>query len=82
LSAPITAGAGLKKLLDLRAAGIQDAERLPLLFGFLSSLILGYLTIKFLMKYLQRNTLQLFVVYRIALGVVILILIRFAGFRP
>jgi undecaprenyl-diphosphatase len=82
LSAPITAGAGLKKLLDLRAAGIQDADRLPMLLGFLSSLIIGYLTIKFLMKYLQRNTLQLFVVYRIALGVFILILIRFAGFRP
>ena len=82
LSAPITAGAGLKKLLDLRAAGIQDADRLPMLFGFLSSLIIGYLTIKFLMKYLQRNTLHLFIVYRIALGVVILILIQFAGFRP
>ncbi|MGH9427209.1 MAG: undecaprenyl-diphosphatase UppP, partial [Terriglobia bacterium] len=64
LSAPITAGALLKKLLDLREAGIQDAERLPMLFGFLSSLIIGYLTIKFLMRYLQRNTLQLFVVYR------------------
>ena len=82
LSAPITAGALLKKLLDLRAAGIQDAERLPMLFGFLSSLIVGYLTIKFLLRYLQRNTLQVFIVYRIALGAVILILIRFAGFRP
>jgi len=82
LSAPITAGAGLKKLLDLRAAGIQDADRLPMLFGFLSSLIIGYLTIRFLMGYLQRNTLQLFIVYRIALGIIILILIQFAGFRP
>jgi len=55
---------------------------LPMLFGFLSSLIIGYLTIKFLMRYLQRNSLQIFIVYRIALGVVILILIQFAGFRP
>jgi undecaprenyl-diphosphatase len=82
LSAPITAGALLKKLLDLRATGIPAADRLPMLFGFLSSLIIGYLTIKFLMRYLQRNSLQIFVVYRIALGVVILILIQFAGFRP
>lgn len=82
LSAPITAGAGLKKLLDLRAGGIQEADQLPMLFGFLSSLAIGYLTIKFLLRYLQRNTLQLFVVYRVALGVVILVLIRFAGFRP
>jgi len=82
LSAPITAGALLKKLLDLRTAGIPDADRLPMLFGFLSSLMIGYLTIRFLMRYLQRNTLQIFIVYRIGLGVVILILIQFAGFRP
>ena len=62
--------------------GIPDADRLPMLFGFLSSLMIGYLTIRFLMRYLQRNTLQIFIVYRIALGVVILILIHFAGFRP
>jgi undecaprenyl-diphosphatase len=82
LSAPITAGALLKKLLDLRAIGVPAADRLPMLFGFLSSLIIGYLTIRFLMRYLQRNTLQIFIVYRIALGVVILMLIQFAGFRP
>jgi undecaprenyl-diphosphatase len=82
LSAPITAGALLKKLLDLRTAGIPDADRLPMVFGFLSSLVIGYLTIKFLIRYLQRNTLQIFIVYRIALGVVILMLIQFAGFRP
>jgi undecaprenyl-diphosphatase len=82
LSAPITGGAALKKLLDLRHTGIADADRLPMLFGFLSSLLMGYLTIKFLMRYLQRNTLQAFIVYRIALGVVILFLIQFAGFRP
>jgi undecaprenyl-diphosphatase len=82
LSAPITAGALFKKLLDLRTAGIPDAAKLPMLFGFLSSLVIGYLTIKFLIRYLQRNTLQIFIVYRIALGVVILMLIQFAGFRP
>jgi len=82
LSAPITAGAGLKKLLDLRVTGVPDADRLPMLFGFLSSLIIGYLTIKFLMRYLQQNTLQLFVMYRIVLGVLIVLLIQFAGFRP
>ncbi|MCI0418298.1 MAG: undecaprenyl-diphosphatase UppP [Acidobacteria bacterium] len=82
LSAPITGGSVLKRLLDLQQAGIAEAERIPMLFGFLSSLIVGYLTIKFLMRYLQRNTLQVFIVYRIVLGVVILLLIQFAGFRP
>lgn len=82
LSAPITGGAALKKLLDLRHTGVADADRLPMLFGFLASLLMGYLTIKFLMRYLQRNTLRAFIIYRIALGIVILILIQFAGFRP
>jgi undecaprenyl pyrophosphate phosphatase UppP len=34
------------------------------------------------MKYLQKNTLLIFIYYRIALGIIILGLIQFAGFRP
>lgn len=82
LSAPIIAGAVLKKLLDLRHTGVEAADRLPLLFGFLASLIVGYLTIKYLLKFLQTHTLYIFVGYRILLGIVILLLIHFAGFRP
>ncbi len=82
LSAPITAGALLKKSLDLMEAGVPEAARMPMLFGFSASLLVGYLTIQFLMKYLQKNTLFLFIHYRIVLGIVILALIQFAGFRP
>jgi undecaprenyl-diphosphatase len=53
-----------------------------MLLGFLSSLVIGYLSIQFLMRYLQRNTLFVFICYRLVLGVVILALIEFAGFRP
>ncbi len=82
LSAPIIAGAGLKKMLELRHEGIPHTAQLPLLLGFLSSLIVGYLTIKFLMSFLQKNSLFIFICYRILLGMVILFLIHFAGFRP
>jgi undecaprenyl-diphosphatase len=82
LSAPIIGGAGLKKLLDLRHSGMAEGDGMPMLLGFLSSLLVGYLTIKFLMKYLQRNTLFIFVYYRLLLGIIVLGLIRFAGFRP
>lgn len=82
LSAPIVGGAGLKKLLDLHQMGIPQGERIPMLLGFLSSLLVGYLTIRFLMKFLQRNTLLVFIYYRIVLGFIILGLIQFAGFRP
>ena len=82
LSAPITAGAALKKAMELHKMGIADAERLPLILGFLTSVIIGYLTIKYFLRYLQKNTLFLFIYYRIALGCVILLLIVFAGFKP
>jgi undecaprenyl-diphosphatase len=82
LSAPIIAGAALKKLLDLRHTGIETTERLPLFFGFVASMVVGYYTIKYLLRFLQTNTLYIFVCYRIILGVVILLLIQFAGFRP
>jgi undecaprenyl-diphosphatase len=82
LSAPIIAGAALKKILDLRHSGIPGGEHLPMLLGFLASLMTGYLTIKLLLRFLQKNTLYIFVIYRILLGVVILLLISFAGFRP
>jgi len=82
LSAPIIAGAGLKKALELRHEGIHRTEQLPLLLGFLASLIVGYLTIRFLMNFLQKNSLFIFVCYRILLGILIFFLIHFAGFRP
>jgi undecaprenyl-diphosphatase len=82
LSGPIIAGAALKKVLDLRHTGVPAADHLPMLLGFLASLMTGYLTIKLLLRFLQKNTLYIFVAYRILLGVVILLLIRFAGFQP
>jgi undecaprenyl-diphosphatase len=82
LSAPVIGGATVKKLLELRHTGIEASARMPMLLGFLASFIAGYLTIRFLLRYLQRNTLYLFVGYRIILGVVIVVLIYFAGFQP
>jgi undecaprenyl-diphosphatase len=82
LSAPIIAGAGLKKALELHHTGIEASARWPMLLGFLASFIAGYLTIRFLIRYLQQNTLTIFIIYRILLGGIILLLIQFAGFQP
>lgn len=72
LAAPIMLGAGLKKLPDMATSASTDAGLLPLALGFLTSLVVGYLSIKFLLQYLQHNTLYLFVWYRIALGLAVL----------
>jgi undecaprenyl-diphosphatase len=82
LSAPIIAGAGLKKALELRHAGIDSSQQIPMLAGFFASFLAGYLTIRFLLKYLRTHSLKVFVIYRIALGAIILFLIYFAGFQP
>ena len=39
------------------------------------SAIVGYLVIGFLLRYLQTRTLKVFVVYRVALGILILLLV-------
>jgi undecaprenyl-diphosphatase len=72
LSAPITAGAALFKLRDLLTEGLPPHERLLFAAGILSSGVVGYLCIAFLLSYLRRGSLLVFVLYRLALGAVLL----------
>lgn len=78
LATPIIAGAGLKEAYDVLQAGFPAAERLPFLVGFLAAAVVGYLCIAFLLRYLQRNSVNVFVYYRwlLALGIVLLVLLR------
>jgi undecaprenyl-diphosphatase len=77
LSAPIIAGAGLKSLLDvyrdLKAGTITQPELLLFPVGFLAAAISGYFCIKYLLRFLQRNSTDIFVYYRWALAVLIII---------
>jgi undecaprenyl-diphosphatase len=45
---------------------------LPATLGFLAAVISSYLTIKYLMRFLQRHTFIPFAVYRLLLAAVIL----------
>jgi undecaprenyl-diphosphatase len=74
LSTPIIAGAALKKGLEIRHAGLSHDMRLPFLCGALVSALVGYLVIAALIRYLERRTFKVFVVYRIVLGVILLVL--------
>jgi undecaprenyl-diphosphatase len=74
LSTPIIAGAALKKGLEIRHAGLSPDMRLPFLCGALVSALVGYLVIAVLIRYLERHTFKLFVVYRIVVGVIVLLL--------
>jgi undecaprenyl-diphosphatase len=74
LSTPLIAGAALKKGLEIRHAGLSHDMRLPFLCGALVSALVGYLVIAVLIRYLERRTFKVFVVYRLVLGVILLVL--------
>jgi undecaprenyl-diphosphatase len=80
LSAPIIAGAAAKKGLDIIKAGLGADQIAPLVAGIVASAVIGYIAIAFLMRYLQAHNTFLFVAYRIALGIVVLLAFWF-GFR-
>jgi undecaprenyl-diphosphatase len=73
LSAPVIAGAGGKKLLELtRAAAAGYNSWTYALVGLVAAAITGYLAIGFLMRYVRSHNLGAFTVYRLVLAVVTL----------
>ncbi len=79
LAVPIVAAASMKKLLEINQLGIPEGEALSLAAGFLTALIVGHVTIKVFLRFLQKKTLYVFVRYRILLGIVILIILQRGG---
>lgn len=75
ISGPIIAGAGLKKFFEVINSGNFQNGHLDLfIIGIISSTIFGYLTIKYFLKYLAAKTLLPFIVYRIILGVILIVI--------
>lgn len=71
LSIPIVVGAGLFKLIK-SINGLDSVGLDILLVGFLSSFIVGMFAIKFMLNFLKKNGLEVFVVYRILLSLFLL----------
>jgi undecaprenyl-diphosphatase len=74
LSAPVVAGAGGKTALDILRKGNEGASPglLVLLAGVVSSGLVGYLVIRFLMAFLSRRPVHAFSVYRLLLAATII----------
>lgn len=81
LSLPIIAGAGVHEGFDLLAAGIPPGMGAPFLWGFVSSAVSGFLVIAFLLSYLRRHDVGVFLWYRLALAA-LTVGIVLAGVRP
>jgi undecaprenyl-diphosphatase len=72
LSTPIIAGAALLKAHELHKEGLPAGMRTPFLVGIVVSAIVGYATIAWLIRYLQSNSLKVFIVYRIVFGIIVI----------
>lgn len=75
LSLPSITAAGLFQLYDERDM-ILNEQLLPVVVGTVVSFVVGYASIAWLIRYLQKNGLGVFVVYRIVLGVVLIVLVQ------
>lgn len=83
LGAPIIAGAGLKSMYDVfkgtEAGAVGSGDILLYMIGFVVSAVTGFLAIKFLLQYLRRNSTDVFVYYRWALAVFIIVIALLRG---
>ncbi|MCL6647806.1 MAG: undecaprenyl-diphosphatase UppP [Chloroflexi bacterium] len=74
LAAPITAGAAVLQLTKLALSGIASEMVLPFLVGIVSSAIVGFLCIVFLLRFLSRFSLRVFIAYRVLLALIVLVI--------
>ncbi|MCX6811207.1 MAG: undecaprenyl-diphosphate phosphatase [Candidatus Berkelbacteria bacterium] len=77
IATPIMLGATIFRAKDLSSLPINDwfngFSLFAAIIGFLAALISGYLSIKYLLKYLSHGSFTPFVIYRIVLAIIIII---------
>jgi undecaprenyl-diphosphatase len=75
LSIPVIALSGGLEVLHLWREGTGGVGAGPMLLGFVVSAVSAYLCIRYFLAFLQRHGMGPFVAYRVALGVVILVVL-------
>lgn len=75
LAIPIVFFAGVKEVWDVAHAGLAHEDILPLVVGFITSTVVGFLVIKYFLRFVRTRTLLPFAWYRIALGLGVLVVI-------
>ena len=68
MSVPVMLGAGILALDDLFHLPGMDGLLLPLLLGFLTAMVAGYIAIRWLIVYLSHHSLYIFAIYCTLLG--------------
>lgn len=75
LGIPAITLAGLVELKEIFERGISSNSLIPVIVGLISSALFSYLAIAWLIRYLQKQNTWVFVWYRLAFGLIILIAI-------
>ena len=77
LAIPVSVLVAGRQIWDLADQGTNGIGYFPLALGFTISAVSAYLAIVFLVRWVARQSFSLFVVYRVALGLLILLTIWF-----
>lgn len=75
LSIPVVAGASLLTLIKDNTLAIISENLLIFGLGILISFVTGLLCIAFLLKYIKKNDFKLFMIYRVILGIIVLLML-------
>ena len=73
LGLPAIGASGLLKLAELLRSDLGDQGLLSLALGIAVAAVSGYLCIGFLLRFIERHGTYVFVIYRVALGSLILV---------
>jgi undecaprenyl-diphosphatase len=74
MAIPVTAGAIVFKMAKLASDGIPDGLLTPMVVGIITSGIAGWFAVWGTIKYVRTHTFTPFVVYRVVLGVAVLLI--------
>jgi undecaprenyl-diphosphatase len=79
MSAPIIAGAGCFQVAEVVSEGMASSEVVMFGAGFVSSAVVGFLAIKFFMRFVAHHSLRAFAYYRFGLAAVVILLLLASG---
>lgn len=78
VSAPTIFAASVFDLYEMQDVLISNTDAIPtLIFGSIVAFISAYIGVKWLIGYLQKNSLSLFGWYRIVVGIILLLILSF-----
>ena len=74
MAIPVTLGAVVFKMAQLIGDGIPDGLVTPMIVGIITSGLAGWLAVWWTIKYVRTHTFTPFVIYRVVLGVLVLVI--------